>query len=114
MGAFLVAVVVGLMVAVQPVQPEALNCSYHPGTDTVSCVSVDTAVNSTSASRNLRVTCSHGSSQETVLRRDHFGRQPKLRSLAIDGCRIAKVRCSLGFWGFVTSISSWLLLFVNN
>ena len=35
------AVVVGLLAGIiQPVQPEALNCSYHPGTDTVSCMSV--------------------------------------------------------------------------
>ena len=116
MGPFLVAVVVGLMVVVQPVQPEALNCSYHTGTDTVSCVSVDTAANSTSASRNLRVTCSHGSSRETVLRRDHFGRQPKLRSLAIDGCRIAKVRWGWAGWGWgdFFLMTSWFLVFVNN
>ena len=34
------AVVFGLVALVRLVQPEALNCSYHPGTDTVSCISV--------------------------------------------------------------------------
>ena len=91
-GAVTLVALLAVCLFVSAVHPAALNCSYHPGTDTVSCVSADAAARNATASRNLRVTCSPGTLKETVLRRDHFGRQPKLKSLAIDGCRIAKVR----------------------
>ena len=89
-----------------PKNLDPLAASYNLNVNLL--IQVD-AVNSTS-SRNLRVTCSRGSSRETVLRRDHFGRQPRLRSLDIDGCRIAKVRARFVLCfrhSILSTISDW-------
>ncbi len=41
--------------------------------------------------RNLRVSCSEDHISEVELRRGHFGRQPRLRSLSIERCQIGSV-----------------------
>ncbi len=70
------------------------NCSFDASSERLSCAvealtTETSSVASASHAREVEVTCDK--THEALLRPDHFGRLPDLRSLALSACTLRKI-----------------------